>query len=194
MQPLIHHLQLSGKFTAHQIDQIQTRLIYRTLQKGEEFAEPSKQPGEMAFVLKGILRVFSPTPAGQELTQYFIDENNFVVAVEETAGNECILAVMRTDLALFSRQALEQDPSFTMPDWERLKDHITSRALAGRAEQINISRAGDATARYKKFMEEYPQIAGRVPLSYLASYLGITQQSLSRIRKQLTKKSPPRET
>jgi CRP-like cAMP-binding protein len=194
MQPLIHHLQLSGKFTGQQIDQIQTGLIYRTLQKGEEFSEPSKQPGEMAFVLKGILRVFSPTPAGQELTHYFIDENNFVVAGEVTAGNESILAIMRTDLALFSRQALEQDPSFTMPDWERLKDHITSRALAERTEQINISRAGDATARYKRFMEEYPQIAGRVPLSYLASYLGITQQSLSRIRKQLTKKSPPRET
>jgi CRP-like cAMP-binding protein len=192
MQPLIQQLQLSGQFTGQQIDQLQTGLIYRTLQKGDYFSEPAKPQNDMAFVLKGILRVFSHDPEGQELTHNFIDENNFSVAGQETAGNEYIQAVMRTDLVLFSRQLL-QNPSFNLPDWERLSDHISRQAAAERAEQIGIAQAGDATARYKKFMEKYPQIAGRVPLSYLASYLGITQQSLSRIRKRLTKKSPPRE-
>ncbi len=194
MQPLIHHLQLSGQFTAQQIDQIQTGLIYRTLQKGEEFSEPV-QP-LLAFVASGILRVFTPTPTptGQESTQYFIDETNFVISEENAPENGSIQAVMRTDLVIFSLQALQKDSFFTMPDWERLKEYIARKALAERTQQTDISRAGDATARYKKFMEEYPQIAGRVPLSCLASYLGITQQSLSRIRKQLTKKSPPRET
>jgi CRP-like cAMP-binding protein len=194
MQPLIHHLQLSGQFTAHEIDQIQTGLIHRTLQKGELFSEPARPSIEMAFVGKGILRVFSPTQAGQESTHYFIDENNFVVTGSETSGNEHIQAVMRTDLILFSWQIMQQNTSFTPPEWQHFSDYITHRASAERTQQIGISQAGDATARYKKFMEEYPQIAGRVPLSFLASYLGITQQSLSRIRKQLTKKSPPRET
>jgi CRP-like cAMP-binding protein len=193
MEPLIHHLQLSGEFTTQQIDRIQTGLIYRTLQKGEYFSEPAKQPVEMAFVLKGILRVFSPIPAGQESTHYFIDENNFAVAGEGATENAYIQAVMRTDLVLFCYPGAQADASNTFPDWPRLKDHITRWASADKAKQCAISDAGDATARYKKFMEEYPQIAGRVPLSYLASYLGITQQSLSRIRKQLTKKSAPRE-
>jgi hypothetical protein len=197
MQPLIQHLQQSGKFTAQQIDHIQSRLIFKTFQKGEFFSEPEKSTNEMAFVLKGILRVFSYDPGRQESTHYFIDENNFVLAGDppagnETAGKEYVQAVMRTDLALISSQNL-QDPPFTKSDWNMIRDHIAGRALLEKAEQIGPTLAGDATARYKKFMETYPQIAGRVPLSYLASYLGITQQSLSRIRKQLTKKSPPRE-
>lgn len=192
MQPLIHHLQLSGQFTAQQIDQIQTGLIYRTLQKGEGFSDPARP--RLAFVATGILRVFTPIPTGQESTLYFIDESNFVLPEEHDLKNGSIQAIMRTDLIIFSQEALQKDPSFTIPDWQRLKEYIVRKALAERTQQIDISQSGDATARYKKFMEDYPQIAGRVPLSYLASYLGITQQSLSRIRKQLTKKSPPRET
>jgi hypothetical protein len=43
----------------------------------------------------------------------------------------------------------------------------------------------DATERYLKFLEIYPNVVNRVPLSYVASYLGITQSSLSRIRKNI---------
>ena len=43
----------------------------------------------------------------------------------------------------------------------------------------------DATERYQNFSNKFPNIASRIPLSYLASYLGITQSSLSRIRKNI---------
>lgn len=43
----------------------------------------------------------------------------------------------------------------------------------------------DATEPYLKFLTNFPTLANRVPLSYLASYLGITQSSLSRIRKNI---------
>jgi len=43
----------------------------------------------------------------------------------------------------------------------------------------------DATTRYLSFLEKYPMLINRIPLSYIASYLGITQQSLSRIRKNI---------
>jgi CRP-like cAMP-binding protein len=221
MQPLIQHLQQAGKFTVQQLDQIQSRLIIKTFEKGEFFSEPGRPANELAFVLKGILRIFSYSPEGQENTHYFIDENNFAPAGEETAvgeetatrqeaparekaavvqeaantgtpGKEYIQAVIKTELALLSPQAL-QNPLFSPSDWNMLREHIRARALLEKAGQIGPTQAGDATARYRKFMETFPQIAGRVPLSHLASYLGITQQSLSRIRKQLTKKSPPRE-
>lgn len=42
----------------------------------------------------------------------------------------------------------------------------------------------DATTRYLEFMENYPSLINRVPLTYIASYLGVTQQLLSRIRKK----------
>ncbi len=45
--------------------------------------------------------------------------------------------------------------------------------------------AEDATERYLSFFTQFPTLANRIPLSYLASYLGITQSSLSRIRKNI---------
>jgi hypothetical protein len=45
--------------------------------------------------------------------------------------------------------------------------------------------AEDAKTRYISFLEKFPQLANRIPLSILASYLGITQSSLSRIRKNI---------
>ncbi|MGN7986095.1 hypothetical protein ACTJKC_02085 [Pedobacter sp. 22226] len=43
----------------------------------------------------------------------------------------------------------------------------------------------DATERYLQFLSRYPNLVNKIPLSYLASYLGITQSSLIRIRKNL---------
>jgi hypothetical protein len=60
-----------------------------------------------------------------------------------------------------------------------------SRALVRKVERINPLVSEDATTHYLEFLENYPGLANRIPLSYIASYLGITQQSLSRIRKNL---------
>jgi hypothetical protein len=61
-------------------------------------------------------------------------------------------------------------------------DHyVMMKMLYQRTFLLNL----DATVRYKEFMREYANILQRVPLSYIANFLGITQQSLSRLRKQV---------
>jgi len=61
-------------------------------------------------------------------------------------------------------------------------DHyVMMKMLYQRTFLLNL----DATVRYKEFMREYAHILQRIPLSYIANFLGITQQSLSRLRKQM---------
>jgi CRP-like cAMP-binding protein len=62
---------------------------------------------------------------------------------------------------------------------------IIARALMQKIDRRSPLVSEDATTRYLSFMEKYPKILNRIPLSYLASYLGITQSSLSRIRKNI---------
>jgi hypothetical protein len=62
---------------------------------------------------------------------------------------------------------------------------MTSRHLMEKLARISPMLAQDATTRYREFLDNYPQLANRIPLSYLASFLGITQSSLSRIRKNI---------
>jgi hypothetical protein len=95
--------------------------------------------------------------------------------------------VLKTDLAVITRPAAE-DPSPAAFDWKKIVSQITALASIHMVALISPLQAEDAGSRYKNFLKTHPQIIGRIPLGYLASYLGITQQSLSRIRKQLAKK------
>ncbi|MCC3157136.1 Crp/Fnr family transcriptional regulator [Hymenobacter sp. 15J16-1T3B] len=72
-----------------------------------------------------------------------------------------------------------------VPGWDAIVHRMVEQMLSQKLARVMPMRAQDATARYLAFMETYPQLANRVPLTYLASYLGITQSSLSRIRKNV---------
>lgn len=62
---------------------------------------------------------------------------------------------------------------------------ITAKALAEKVNKISPMMTEDAAERYLRFLSKFPTLANRIPLSYVASYLGITQSSLSRIRKTI---------
>ncbi|MEJ7660370.1 MAG: hypothetical protein WKG07_12500 [Hymenobacter sp.] len=69
--------------------------------------------------------------------------------------------------------------------WDDMMNRITAQHLQEKLARISPMVAQDATTRYLEFIENYPQLANRIPLSHLASFLGITQSSLSRIRKNI---------
>jgi hypothetical protein len=73
--------------------------------------------------------------------------------------------------------------SATIVAWDEIMNRIISKALVEKVGKISMMMAEDATERYLNFFERFPKLANRIPLSYLASYLGITQSSLSRIRR-----------
>lgn len=191
MRELINYLLQSGLFTTEQINLIESKITIKTLQAGDYFSGPEKPLNEIGFILKGILRVCDHDNKGTEITRYFIDENNFVVNLtaytQQIPSSEYIQAAIKTELAVFSELAL-QTLSSAIIDWDKIIHQITARASNDRAERISPLVTESATIRYRNFVEKYSQIAGRVPLGHIASYLGITQQSFSRIRKQLTKK------
>ena len=66
-----------------------------------------------------------------------------------------------------------------------LINKIVQKTLIKKLQKRSSLIEQDATARYLAFIENFPNIANRVPLAHIASYLGITQSSLSRIRKNI---------
>lgn len=69
--------------------------------------------------------------------------------------------------------------------WDAMVNKIISNALLQKVDRISPLISEDATTRYLKFLEIYPTLANRIPLAYIASYLGVTQSCLSRIRKNI---------
>jgi len=70
-------------------------------------------------------------------------------------------------------------------DWDRIVIKIVQKCLVEKIERRSPLVSEDATTRYLSFIQKFPNLANRVPLSFIASYIGITQQSLSRIRKDI---------
>jgi CRP-like cAMP-binding protein len=73
----------------------------------------------------------------------------------------------------------------TIADWDKIAAKITPKCLVEAMDRRSPLVSEDATTRYLSFLEKYPKLINRIPLSYVASYLGVTQQSLSRIRKNV---------
>ncbi|SDK34408.1 cAMP-binding domain of CRP or a regulatory subunit of cAMP-dependent protein kinases [Catalinimonas alkaloidigena] len=188
MDKLINYLLEFGQLNQQQIDLIKRKAQVLELKKGDYFSEAGKTPKQVAFIEEGILRVCYYNSEGDEITKYFVDENNFAVDInsfnQKIPSSEYVQAVTDCTLLVFSTGSLN-DLSATIIQWDSIINKITEKALVEKVNKLSPMLAEDATTRYLSFLEKFPNLANRIPLSYLASYLGITQSSLSRIRKSI---------
>jgi len=85
---------------------------------------------------------------------------------------------------VFSKQSWEELSQIINP-WDAIKSKMVQLCMHQKSRK-NPVISQDATTRYLEFLENHPYLVNRIPLAYVASYLGVTQQSLSRIRKSLS--------
>jgi CRP-like cAMP-binding protein len=188
MEALINYLLQFGQLNQQQIDLVKSKAKKAHLKKGDYFSEAGKIANQVAFIVGGILRVCYYNNKGEEITRYFIDENNFAVDLNsftyKIPSSEYVQAITDCELAIFSAEALKE-LSLTIIGWDNIINQITAKALIEKVARISPMLAEDAKLRYLSFLDKFPLLANRIPLSLLASYLGITQSSLSRIRRSL---------
>jgi CRP-like cAMP-binding protein len=188
MKEFINYILQFGTLNQHQIDLILKKATELELKKENYFSEAGKISQQVGFVLDGIIRVCYYNNKGEEITKYFIDENNLVVDLEsfenEIPSTAYVQAITDCKLLIFSKKDWRELLD-TIIGWDVIVNKIVSKALRQKVERRSPLVSEDATTRYLMFLEIYPNLVNRVPLSYVASYLGITQSSLSRIRKNI---------
>lgn len=188
MKEFITFILQFGHLNQQQVELISKRAKASELQKDEYFSEAGQIPRQVGFIVEGIIRICFYNNKGEEITKYFIGENNLVVDINsfenKVPSSAYVQAVTHCKLIVFSAKDWSEF-SNAIDGWDNIVNKITSQALAIKIKRISPLVSEDATTRYLMFLEQYPKLANRVPLSYLASYLGITQSSLSRIRKNL---------
>jgi CRP-like cAMP-binding protein len=188
MKELFDFILRFGNLNQQQRDFIKSKAQEISISKEEYFSEAGKISRQVAFVVDGIMRVCYYDNKGEEITKYFIEENNLVVDLEsfdnEIPSSSYVQAVTDCTLIVFQRKDWLELLQ-TIVGWEAIVHKIISRALLQKVERRSPLVSEDATTRYLKFLEIYPTVVNRIPLSYIASYLGVTQSSLSRIRKNI---------
>ncbi len=189
MEELTNYLLQFQSLNKQQVDLVLSKVEERTIEKDAYFSEAGKIPRSVAFVLDGIFRVCYFNKEGEEITKYFIDEHNFAVDINSynygVPSSEYIQAIVKTKILVFSKSALDE-LSETIVPWDSMISKIISKVLIEKVNRISPMMAEDAKTRYIEFLNRFPNLANRVPLNYLASYIGITKSSLSRIRREIT--------
>ncbi|WP_276373984.1 Crp/Fnr family transcriptional regulator [Chryseolinea sp. H1M3-3] len=187
MKELIEYILQFGNLNKQQIDFITGKATELNLQKDAYFSEATKIPKQVGFIVEGIIRGCYYNNKGEEITRCFIGENNLVVDYvnfeANTASSEYLQAATNCKLVVFSKQNWEE-LSNTIVGWDNIKNKMVQKCLIMKSRKSPVI-SQDATTRYLEFMENYPSLINRVPLAYISSYLGVTQQSLSRIRKNI---------
>lgn len=189
MKDFFKYVLQFGSLNQQQIDLIANKATELELPKDDYFLEAGKISRQFAFLMEGITRVYYFDHKGNEITKYFIEENNIVVNLEsfdnEIPSSSYVQAVTDCKFIIFSTQDWRELLN-RIPGWENIVHEIISKALLQKVERRSPLVSEDATTRYLNFLKKYPNLANRIPLSYIASYLGITQSSLSRIRRKIT--------
>lgn len=155
--------------------------------KGEYFVKTDEKQDKMAFILSGIFRVFCITVSGREKTLVFRDENHFLSGYSPYLTNEkSWYAIQAIEDSLLIYNTFDNyDKYLGHPCWNDLTLKYIQKLFMEKEQREREFLTEDATERYIKLTQQEPKFESRIPQYYIASYLGISPVSLSRIRKQL---------
>ena len=162
------------------------KIIY--LKKNEYFLQAGEIPDRLGYNISGLLRLFYIDDSGNEINKHFVFENSIAVAynafLQREESNIYIQALEDTKLLVINYKTYN----------DLLNSHICWQKVARKmAELLTIlyqKRESellliDAQERYKKFLQDYPNLVNRISQYHIASFLGIAPESLSRIRTNL---------
>lgn len=183
------HLSETDYFSDDDFNKLISYLTPVTLRKKDFFTVQGEHCRYLAFVNAGCLRAFHTDHKGDEFTMYFAflnwwtgDKTSFYSG---TPSRFSVQALEETELFRANKkdweEALDQIPAFEK--WYRVK---TRKSYEAAQQKLIDSQTETAEEKYLKLLKNAPEIVQRIPQHYIASYLGIKPQSLSRIRKNIS--------
>lgn len=182
------YLTGNGSFTAAELQQIKSASIVKNLRKKQYLLQADDVWTYHAFVTKGCLRTYSVDAKGAEHIIYFAVENWWTGNQESlTTGQPSryhIDAIEDSTVVLFRKEDFEQLRR-TIPALDGLVNAILHRSYMASQNRIHSAISYSAEEKYREFLKKYPAFALRIPQHMVASYLGMTTETLSRIRRQV---------
>lgn len=141
------------------------------------------------FVNSGYLRYFKHMESGEDQTIHLFSPGEFAASflsfVEGIKSEEVLHAVTDTELLVILKSDLEKLYN-AEPKWQMFGRKLMEYLLIGKEKRIIDLISLSAQERYLKLIENNPKLLQNVPVQYLASFIGIKPESLSRIRKQIS--------
>ncbi|MBS7232606.1 Crp/Fnr family transcriptional regulator [Flavobacterium psychroterrae] len=185
------YLQNQIQLNDQELNMIQKVCVSKRLRKNQYLLQEGDVWRYNAFITSGCLRTYSVNDKLQEHILNFAIENYWIGDRESllngTPSRYNIDAIEDSEVLLISKEDFAVLMK-SIPQFQDLVNLIIERSFAASQDRINSSISLNAEEKYATFLKRQPKIANRVPQHMVASYLGITPETLSRIRKLNLKK------
>lgn len=190
-QEVDQHISRCAPITANELEIFHSRLKPKSYKKKTLLLQQGEICKFEAYIVKGCVKKYYIDQNGDEVILQFAVEDWWISDIgsftEQKPSNLFIETLEDTELLIIdfeSKQMLFQE----IPLLERVFRIMLQRAYTVLENRFYATVSHSAETRYLEFLKKYPSIPQRVPQQQIASYLGITPESLSRIKTQLFKK------
>lgn len=191
-QKFYHYLETKAFVKAEHISQIVEWAIVKDVRKNEFVLSKGNICHHSIFVSSGLLRFYSIDQAGKEHIVQFAPENWFIADRDSFYFGQpsgfYIDAIEESSVLLLDQQFFERSSSLS-PEFRNYNEYLLQNHIRHMQNRINLLLGASAETRYLTFTQLYKELSLRVPQWMIASYLGITPESLSRVRKLLVARS-----
>lgn len=181
------HIELTVEESAY----FTSLLKSRSLRKRQYLLQAGDISRYECFVNKGCLRTYLVDDTGQEHNVQFAIEEWWIGDMYSfLTGNPALYnieAIEDSELLLIEKKQLDELYN-KVPKFDRFFRILLQNAFANMQMRISENMSLSAEERYTRFLQRYPKFEQRLSLKQIASYLGITPESLSRIRRTLAEK------
>lgn len=185
------YLEDKISLTEQNFDLIESVSTIKKLRKRQYLLQEGDICRFNAFVCKGFLRYYYVDDKGQEHILQFAPENYWTGDREsldaELPSKYNIDAIEDSEILLIKKNDFEMLFK-TIPAFNDFVNKTIKKNVLVLQERIHVSITHTAEEKYTNFITKYPSITNRVPQHMIASYLGISAETLSRVRKQSTQK------
>lgn len=190
-EALIRFLQSTNLVSLPAATQIADRFKSKVLAKGQFLLEAGAVSDEYLFLERGYIRTFAFDTDGNEVTTNFCSSGQVVFEIasffNRTKSKENIQALTDCE-GWYITYAQLNELFHTLPEFREFGRSVLVRGFSELKTRMLLMITETAEERYAQLLKTNPTIFHHAPLKTIASYLGITDTSLSRIRKELSKK------
>jgi CRP-like cAMP-binding protein len=186
------YLLSRASFTEDELNFVRTMFTPARLRSREYLQRAGAVAKYAAFVTHGCLRTYAIDSEGKEHIVQFAPETWWVAdntsLASGTPSRYFVDAIEDSDLLLIGPASHEKIVQ-VIPGYAAAFRRGLQRHAAAKDERIVSAMTASAEERYLEFLKTYPSLATRVPLRMLASFLGVSPETISRIRGKLARKS-----
>jgi len=185
---LLKYLIKNSSLSKEKLQKITESIPLHTFRKGTILLRQGNISTQCFFVLKGCIRQYFYDPEGKERTiNFFIEEQSIVDfnSYLQKTPSDYFLSCVEDSTLVIGNSDMENEMYKNFPELESINLTLVEQNFGSTQKAFASFMSSTAEERYLSLLKTRPELVQRVPQHQLASYLGITPESFSRIKKRL---------